>query len=44
MRFFPAVDDGVFQTLISHWHDMGDWKPDRTVRLMGRPVYLWVIR
>lgn len=30
--------------VVSHWHDMGDWEPDRTIRLMGRPVYLWVIR
>jgi predicted O-methyltransferase YrrM len=34
--------------IVSHWHDMGDWKPDRTVRLVSegreRPVYLWVTR
>jgi SAM-dependent methyltransferase len=27
--------------IVSHWHDMGDWEPDRTVRLVGRNVYLW---
>jgi SAM-dependent methyltransferase len=29
--------------VVSHWHDMGDWKPDRTVRLEGRNLYLWTI-
>ena len=35
--------------VVSHWHDMGDWKPQRTVHLRPggsgreRPVYLWVI-
>lgn len=34
--------------VISHWHDMGPWKPDttRTVEPPGRrqrPVYLWTI-
>lgn len=31
--------------IVSHWHDMGDWKPQETVRVHGggyeRPVYLW---
>ena len=30
--------------VISHWHDMGDWTPDRSVQLMGRSLYLWTIR
>lgn len=30
--------------VVSHWHDMGDWEPDRTMQVMERPVYLWVIR
>lgn len=34
--------------VVSHWHDMGDWTPDRTVRLeeggRARNIYLWVIR
>jgi SAM-dependent methyltransferase len=35
--------------IVSHWHDMGDWKPDRTVRVTGsrfgdRNVYLWINR
>jgi SAM-dependent methyltransferase len=34
--------------VVSHWHDMGDWPPARTVHLRPgngreRPVYLWVI-
>ena len=33
--------------VVSHWHDMGDWKPDRIefVRAAGhtRPIYLWII-
>ena len=33
--------------VVSHWHDMGDWPPTRTVRMRSdgreRPVYLWVI-
>jgi predicted O-methyltransferase YrrM len=33
--------------VVSHWHDMGDWKPDRTVRISSngrsRPVYLWTL-
>ncbi len=33
--------------IVSHWHDMGDWPPARTLRLRPpnsreRPVYLWV--
>lgn len=33
--------------VVSHWHDMGDWKPQKSVRVRSdgreRPVYLWVI-
>jgi precorrin-6B methylase 2 len=33
--------------IVSHWHDMDDWKPQKTVRVQGngreRPVYLWII-
>lgn len=33
--------------IVSHWHDMGDWKPQRTVRVQSggreRSVYLWTI-
>jgi ribosomal protein L11 methylase PrmA len=34
--------------IVSHWHDMGDWQPERTVRLVSggreRPLYLWTKR
>jgi ribosomal protein L11 methylase PrmA len=33
--------------IVSHYHDMGDWKPERVmrVRVEGRmhPVYLWTV-
>ena len=33
--------------VVSHWHDMGDWRPTRTVRMRSdgreRAVYLWVL-
>jgi SAM-dependent methyltransferase len=33
--------------IVSHWHDMGDWKSNQTVRVKGngreRPIYLWII-
>jgi SAM-dependent methyltransferase len=33
--------------IVSHWHDMGDWKPQKTVRVQSsgreRSVYLWTI-
>lgn len=33
--------------IVSHWHDMGDWKPRETVRVWSdgyeRPVYLWTV-
>jgi SAM-dependent methyltransferase len=33
--------------VVSHWHDLGDWKPDRTehVRASGntRAIYLWTL-
>jgi SAM-dependent methyltransferase len=29
--------------VVSHWHDMGDWKPDRTRSVAGRTLYLWTI-
>ncbi len=34
--------------VVSHWHDMGDWAPKRTMRVTSdgreRPVYLWIVR
>ena len=33
--------------IVSHWHDMGDWKPQRTVRVRSggreRSIYLWTV-
>jgi SAM-dependent methyltransferase len=33
--------------IVSHWHNMGDWKPQKEVSVSGgwrdHPVYLWVI-
>ncbi len=33
--------------VVSHWHDMGDWRPQETVRVSSggreRPIYLWTI-
>ena len=33
--------------IVSHWHDMGDWKPQETVRVRsgGResPIFLWTV-
>ena len=29
--------------VVSHQFDMGKWKPDRTVELNGRTIYLWTI-
>ncbi len=34
--------------VVSHWHGMGDWKPQETVRVESegreRAVYLWIIQ
>jgi len=33
--------------VVSHWHNMGDWEPTRTLRIKSdgreRPVYLWTM-
>jgi ubiquinone/menaquinone biosynthesis C-methylase UbiE len=33
--------------IVSHWHDMGDWKPEKAVRIQSsgreRSIYLWTI-
>jgi hypothetical protein len=29
--------------VVSHWHDMGDWKPEKTIDVSGRKVHLWII-
>ena len=33
--------------IVSHWHDMGDWKPEKSVHVLAsgreRPVYYWTV-
>ena len=29
--------------IVSYRHDMGEWRPDRTIRIDGSPIYCWVI-
>ena len=29
--------------IVSHYHDMDDWKPERRIHVDGRPVYLWIV-
>ncbi|MBI2524974.1 MAG: hypothetical protein HYY95_21735 [Candidatus Rokubacteria bacterium] len=33
--------------IVSHWHDMGNWKPQETMRVRSsgreRPIYLWTV-
>jgi len=29
--------------VVSHYHDMGDWPPDRKIEVEGHPIYLWTI-
>lgn len=30
--------------IVSHSFGMGDWEPDRTERVDGRTIYLWIVR
>jgi trans-aconitate methyltransferase len=30
--------------VVSHAHDMGDWRPDRTVQVAGATVHLWIVQ
>ena len=34
--------------VVSHWHDMGDWNPDKRVDVLvdgqERPIFVWQIR
>lgn len=38
---------GAGARVVSHWHDMGDWKPARRLIVKSdgreRPVYLWIV-
>jgi 2-polyprenyl-3-methyl-5-hydroxy-6-metoxy-1,4-benzoquinol methylase len=29
--------------VVSHSFDMGDWKPDKTVKVDGRTIHLWIV-
>jgi len=29
--------------VVSYWHDMGDWEPERSIRAGGARLYLWRI-
>jgi SAM-dependent methyltransferase len=29
--------------VVSNLHDMGDWAPDKTIKVDGHPLYLWTI-
>jgi hypothetical protein len=30
--------------VVSYMHDMGDWKPEREVEVVGgRKIYLWIV-
>lgn len=29
--------------IVSHYFNMGDWKPEKQVDVEGRPVYLWIV-
>lgn len=29
--------------IVSHWHDMGDWPPEKEIEVEGRKIYLWRI-
>ena len=29
--------------IVSHQFDMGDWKPEKTMELEGRTIYLWTV-
>ena len=30
--------------VVSHAFDMGDWKPDKTEKINGRTIYLWIVQ
>jgi 23S rRNA G2445 N2-methylase RlmL len=49
LRLRPKLERelGVGARVVSHWHDMGDWRPSRTLRMRSdgreRAVYLWIL-
>ncbi|HWS56000.1 MAG TPA: class I SAM-dependent methyltransferase [Pyrinomonadaceae bacterium] len=40
-KLFAELKPGT--RVVSHAFDMGDWKPDKTTTVDGRPIYFWVI-
>jgi hypothetical protein len=40
-RLWRALKPGT--RVVSHQFDMGDWKPEKTVRVEGRTIYFWTI-
>ncbi|MEB3338832.1 MAG: methyltransferase domain-containing protein [Leptolyngbyaceae bacterium] len=40
-KLFQELKPGT--RVVSHAFDMGDWKPDQTLKVDGRTVYYWVI-
>jgi trans-aconitate methyltransferase len=29
--------------IVSHYHDMGEWKPEKTIEVGGHKIYLWTV-
>jgi hypothetical protein len=29
--------------IVSHYHDMGDWKPEKQIEVEGHQVYFWTV-
>lgn len=40
-KFMKELKPGT--RVVSHAFDMGDWKPEKELDVMGRKVYLWTI-
>ncbi len=40
-RLLAELEPGT--RVVSHLHDMGDWRPDANARVEGHEVYLWII-
>ncbi len=40
-KLFRELDPGT--RVVSHSHDMGDWKADRREKVKGHDIYFWVI-
>lgn len=40
-RLLAELEPGA--RVVSHMHDMGDWRPDASARVDGHEIYLWVV-